>query len=229
MSKGRLFRRVSQLQPASEANDGPSALDKARAFHPDIALLDIGLPVMDGYELARRMREQRAVYLVAVTGYGQDSDRARARDEGERVGADRHLAAVAADPHGRALGVVLAADQLVGVRDPVDVGDAGQRAQVEVVEGVDVADQADDRADDALGHEGLTSHALDLVDDVGDLLVGGSGGHDDDHGVPLSQGWCPGHVVGAVHAQRPAAVAGGVGGQAVRTARTGAPGGYPKT
>jgi signal transduction histidine kinase len=69
------------------ANDGPSALDKACAFHPDIALLDIGLPVMDGYELARRMREQRAVYLVAVTGYGQDSDRARARD----AGFDRHL------------------------------------------------------------------------------------------------------------------------------------------
>jgi CheY-like chemotaxis protein len=69
------------------AHDGPSALDKVRAFQPDIALLDIGLPVMDGYELARRMREQAAVYLVAVTGYGQESDRSRARD----AGFDRHL------------------------------------------------------------------------------------------------------------------------------------------
>jgi CheY-like chemotaxis protein len=69
------------------AYDGPSALDKTRAFRPEIALLDIGLPVMDGYELARRMRELAAVYLVAVTGYGQDSDRARARD----AGFDRHL------------------------------------------------------------------------------------------------------------------------------------------
>ncbi|MBV8756918.1 MAG: response regulator [Deltaproteobacteria bacterium] len=69
------------------AIDGPSALDKARTFHPEIALLDIGLPVMDGYELARRLREHESVHLVAVTGYGQESDRKRAM----AAGFDHHL------------------------------------------------------------------------------------------------------------------------------------------
>ena len=62
------------------AHDGPSALRQARAsFEPDVALLDIGLPVMDGYELARAAaraaRACGACSLVALTGYGQDSDR----------------------------------------------------------------------------------------------------------------------------------------------------------
>ena len=72
------------------ANDGPSALDAASAFHPHIGLLDIGLPVMDGYELARRLRdsaEGAKMRLIAVTGYGQDSDRRRARE----AGFDEHL------------------------------------------------------------------------------------------------------------------------------------------
>ncbi len=73
------------------AYDGPSALERAAAFGPDIALLDIGLPVMDGYELAERLREHRsepgAFRLVAVTGYGQEKDRARAA----AAGFDRHL------------------------------------------------------------------------------------------------------------------------------------------
>ena len=69
--------------------------------------------------------------------------------------------------------VVLAADQLVRVGDPVDVGDAAQRAEVQAVEGLDVADQADDGADDALADEGLAADALDLGDDVRDVLVGG--------------------------------------------------------
>jgi DNA-binding response OmpR family regulator/nitrogen-specific signal transduction histidine kinase len=60
------------------ANDGPSALRIAKSFRPDVALLDIGLPVMDGYELAGRLLEQRdparALHLVAVTGYGQEAD-----------------------------------------------------------------------------------------------------------------------------------------------------------
>ncbi len=68
------------------ANDGPSALKIARQFQPQIALLDIGLPVMDGYELARRLLESRdrsvSLQLIAVTGYGQDSDRRRALDAG---------------------------------------------------------------------------------------------------------------------------------------------------
>ena len=63
------------------AHDGPEALRIAPDHTFDAALLDIGLPVMDGYELAGRLREiasVRKTRLVAVTGYGQDSDRARA-------------------------------------------------------------------------------------------------------------------------------------------------------
>jgi CheY-like chemotaxis protein len=72
------------------AHDGPAALELASSFKPDIAVLDIGLPVMNGYELARRLREQLGadkLRLIAVTGYGQDSDRARARE----VGFEHHL------------------------------------------------------------------------------------------------------------------------------------------
>jgi CheY-like chemotaxis protein len=61
------------------AHDGMSALDAATTFHPDVALLDIGLPVMDGYELATRLREVPGgaeIRLVALTGYGQPGDRA---------------------------------------------------------------------------------------------------------------------------------------------------------
>jgi PAS domain S-box-containing protein len=72
------------------AHDGPQALSKLAQAVPDIALLDIGLPVMDGYELARRIRTDarlRHVRLVAVTGYGQSRDRARS----EEAGFDLHL------------------------------------------------------------------------------------------------------------------------------------------
>jgi CheY-like chemotaxis protein len=67
------------------AHDGPSALEAARAFGPEVVLLDIGLPGMDGYEVARRLRAQaatREAVLVAVTGYGQDEDRERSRQAG---------------------------------------------------------------------------------------------------------------------------------------------------
>ena len=60
------------------AFDGPSALALAAEVHPRVALLDLGLPVMDGYELARRLRasrDERELVLVAVTGYGQEMDR----------------------------------------------------------------------------------------------------------------------------------------------------------
>lgn len=62
------------------AYDGPHALPLLgeRAF--EVCVLDIGLPVMDGYEVARRIRElpsSHACHLIAVTGYGQDSDRRR--------------------------------------------------------------------------------------------------------------------------------------------------------
>ncbi len=72
------------------AADGPAALRAIEAFAPDVALLDIGLPVMDGYELARRLRATPGtskVRLFAVTGYGQDEDRRRSRD----AGFDGHL------------------------------------------------------------------------------------------------------------------------------------------
>ena len=66
------------------ANDGPSALVLADEFRPDVAVLDIGLPVMDGYELARRLRARGldACLLVAVTGYGQHEDRERSHEAG---------------------------------------------------------------------------------------------------------------------------------------------------
>jgi CheY-like chemotaxis protein len=58
-------------------------LEQLGSFQPDVVLLDIGLPQMDGYELARRMRAQRqSTFLVAVTGYGQDDDRRRAHEAG---------------------------------------------------------------------------------------------------------------------------------------------------
>jgi CheY-like chemotaxis protein len=72
------------------ALDGPSALRVAGEFRPAIALLDIGLPVMDGFELARRLREGDAhpgIKLIAITGYGQEADRERSR----AAGFDAHL------------------------------------------------------------------------------------------------------------------------------------------
>jgi len=67
------------------AHDGVSALQRFRERPFDVGLLDLGLPVMDGFELARRIRELvsgDALRLVAVTGYGQENDRARTRAAG---------------------------------------------------------------------------------------------------------------------------------------------------
>jgi signal transduction histidine kinase len=67
------------------AYDAPAALRVAAEFLPAIAFLDIGLPVMNGYELAARLREipgLSQIRLIAVTGYGQESDRAKARAAG---------------------------------------------------------------------------------------------------------------------------------------------------
>lgn len=67
------------------AHDGPSALQLLRTFTPDVAILDIGLPVMDGYALAQRLRALPALAhtrLIALTGYGQSSDRVRTRAAG---------------------------------------------------------------------------------------------------------------------------------------------------
>jgi signal transduction histidine kinase/CheY-like chemotaxis protein len=70
--------------------DGQGALERARRERPDVLLLDIGLPDMDGYELARRLRaqpENENATLVALTGYGQHQD----REEAQHAGFDHYL------------------------------------------------------------------------------------------------------------------------------------------
>jgi len=72
------------------AYDGPSALETAEQWQPEAVFLDIGLPGMDGYEVAERLRElpqAKDAVLIAITGYGQEDDRARSR----RAGIDHHL------------------------------------------------------------------------------------------------------------------------------------------
>jgi two-component system CheB/CheR fusion protein len=67
-----------------------TAFDEVQGFEPDVVLLDIGLPEMDGYEVARRIREQPALSglrLVALTGYGQAEDKQRT----QAAGFDDHL------------------------------------------------------------------------------------------------------------------------------------------
>lgn len=71
-----------------EAHDGPSALQVAPSFRPDVAVLDIGLPAMDGYDLAQHLQDalgDDAPKLIAMTGYGQQADRERARQAGFAV------------------------------------------------------------------------------------------------------------------------------------------------
>ena len=72
------------------AYDGTSALETAAAFRPEIVFLDLGMPKMDGYATARRLRELPGghdIFLVALTGWGQAEDRGRTRD----AGFDEHL------------------------------------------------------------------------------------------------------------------------------------------
>jgi CheY-like chemotaxis protein len=67
------------------AGCGPDALRAAAEEMPDVVLLDIGLPGMDGWEVARRLREQadgKQPFVVAVTGFGSDGDRWRSADSG---------------------------------------------------------------------------------------------------------------------------------------------------
>jgi signal transduction histidine kinase/ActR/RegA family two-component response regulator len=73
----------------ASATDGLKAIDLAVRFSPDVALVDIGLPTIDGYEVARRLRTQlqKSVVLVAVSGYGQEEDRVLSRE----AGFDDHL------------------------------------------------------------------------------------------------------------------------------------------
>jgi len=72
------------------AFDGPRGLEVAAHFRPDVALVDLGLPVMDGFEVARALRaspETADIALAAITGYGQETDRQLTRE----VGFQQHL------------------------------------------------------------------------------------------------------------------------------------------
>jgi len=83
-----LLRRIGH--EVSIAHDGPEAIATAESEHPEFILLDIGLPGMDGYEVAQRLRaapELKDAYLVAMTGYGQEEDLKRA----EVAGFHHHL------------------------------------------------------------------------------------------------------------------------------------------
>src|SRR5687768_9354260 len=67
------------------AHDGESAVETAETFLPEVVLLDIGLPKLNGYEVAQRIREKSwgaSMYLIAVTGWGQDEDRQRSSEVG---------------------------------------------------------------------------------------------------------------------------------------------------
>ena len=72
------------------AHDGMEALELAKEFQPDVALLDLGMPKLDGYEAARSIRQQswgQGMMLVALTGWGQQEDKRRSRE----AGFDAHL------------------------------------------------------------------------------------------------------------------------------------------
>jgi CheY-like chemotaxis protein len=72
------------------ASDGLAAVEMADLDHPDVVLLDIGLPQMDGYEVAKRLRQKRnprKPLLIAITGHGQQPERLRAYE----AGMDMHL------------------------------------------------------------------------------------------------------------------------------------------
>jgi CheY-like chemotaxis protein len=65
--------------------DGPSALERMQTFRPGVVLLDIGMPNMDGYEVASRIRRDADfsdVVLIALTGWGQQQDRRRSAEAG---------------------------------------------------------------------------------------------------------------------------------------------------
>jgi signal transduction histidine kinase/ActR/RegA family two-component response regulator len=89
------------------AVDGPGAIEVASTFHPDVGVLDIGLPGMSGYQLARRLREMHpGIRLIALTGYSQSLDREAAR----LAGFDAHCA--------KPIGTAALLDRIAG-REPV--------------------------------------------------------------------------------------------------------------
>jgi DNA-binding response OmpR family regulator len=93
---------TSQGDEVRTAYDGAEAVDADARFEPDIVLLDIGLPKLSGYDVARDIRRRRgtAALIVAITGWGQEEDRQRSRDAGfdhhftKPVDIDRLLAVI---------------------------------------------------------------------------------------------------------------------------------------
>jgi len=82
-SLARLLKRTGH--EVETALDGPTGINTAHRYQPEIIFLDIGLPEMDGYEIAKRLREDASltkVTLIAMTGYGQEEDRRKALEAG---------------------------------------------------------------------------------------------------------------------------------------------------
>jgi signal transduction histidine kinase/CheY-like chemotaxis protein len=92
----------------SQAADGPTAVAEALRLRPDVALIDVGLPGLDGYEVAKRIREARMTQtrLIALSGFGRPQDRSRAHAAGfddhlvKPVSLERLVGALARGPHG---------------------------------------------------------------------------------------------------------------------------------
>jgi two-component system CheB/CheR fusion protein len=82
-SLARLLRHVGH--EVEMAYDGPEGIEAALAYDPDVLLVDIGLPNLDGYEVARRLRREensRRSLMIAISGYGQEEDMRRSREAG---------------------------------------------------------------------------------------------------------------------------------------------------
>jgi CheY-like chemotaxis protein len=82
-----LKRRGHEL---AVAHDGESAIATAESFRPEVILMDVGMPGLNGYDATRRIRQQswgKAIFVIALTGWGQETDRADSR----AAGCDAHL------------------------------------------------------------------------------------------------------------------------------------------
>ena len=85
-----LFADEPGIRVVGEAGGAAEGFDVAAALRPDVVLLDIGMPKLNGYDVCRQIREQpwgRDILIVAVTGWGQEGDKRRARE----AGFDHHL------------------------------------------------------------------------------------------------------------------------------------------